>query len=108
MRLLRKEFYRRFSFPNARCLCNSCLFITQIKLCLCYVQFYDFFLSVIAVFKEPPYNRRLSLRGINDVRQTEVHTAEPLEPQTAAFDFEMSIEELKRYTSPLLIKFQQN
>jgi len=36
------------------------------------------------------------------------YTAGPLEPQNASFDFEMSIEEVKRYTSPLLIKFQQN
>jgi hypothetical protein len=56
----------------------------------------------------PSITGEFPLRGVNDVKQTEVHTAEPLEPQTVTFDFEMSIEELKRYTSPLLIKSQQN
>ena len=69
------------------------------------MKFYDFFLSLIAVFF---ITGEFPLRGVNDVKQTEVHTAEPLEPQTVTFDFEMSIEELKRYTSPLLIKSQQN
>jgi len=37
---------------------------------------------------------------VNDVRQTEIHTAEPLVPEPRAFEIEMAIEELKIYKSP--------
>jgi hypothetical protein len=37
---------------------------------------------------------------VNDVRQTEVHTAEPLVPEPSAFKIEMAIEKLKRHKSP--------
>ena len=40
---------------------------------------------------------------INDVRQTKIHTAEPLVPMLSAFEIEMAIEKLK-----ILIKSQQN
>jgi len=36
----------------------------------------------------------------NDVRQTEIHTAEPLVPELSALEFDMTIEKLKRRTSP--------
>ena len=67
MKLLTREFYTRFSFPNLRCLCNNCLFINQIKLCLCFEKIYDFSLSLLAIFKELPHNRRLS-PTLNDTR----------------------------------------
>jgi hypothetical protein len=35
-----------------------------------------------------------------DVRQTEVHMAEPLVPEPSAFEVEMAIEKLKRHKSP--------
>ena len=38
--------------------------------------------------------------GVNDVRQTERHTAEPLVSEPSAFEFEMAIEKLKRHKSP--------
>jgi hypothetical protein len=37
---------------------------------------------------------------VNDVRQTEIHTAEPLVPELSALEFEMTIEKLKRRRSP--------
>ena len=37
---------------------------------------------------------------LNDVRQTEIHTTEPLVPEPRAFEVEMSIEELKSNKSP--------
>ena len=37
-----------------------------------------------------------SVHGVNGVRQTEIHTAEPLVPEPSAFDVEMAIERLKR------------
>ena len=42
----------------------------------------------------------LNVHGVNDVRQTEIHTAEPLVPEPSAFEVEMAVEELIRYKSP--------
>ena len=36
---------------------------------------------------------------VNDVRQTEIHKAEPLVPEPSAFEFEMAIEKLKTHKS---------
>jgi hypothetical protein len=46
------------------------------------------------------FSQLLNINGVNDVRQTEVHTAEPLVPEPSAFEFEMAIEKLKRHKSP--------
>jgi hypothetical protein len=42
----------------------------------------------------------LNLHGVNDVRQTEVCTAEPLVPEPSAFEVELVIKKLKRNKSP--------
>jgi len=42
----------------------------------------------------------LNAHCINDVRQTETHTAGPLVPETSSFDVEITIEDLERYKSP--------
>jgi hypothetical protein len=41
----------------------------------------------------------LNVHGIN-VRQTEIHTAQPTVPELSAFEDEMAIEKLKRHKSP--------
>ena len=41
-----------------------------------------------------------NVHGVNDVRQAEMHTAEPLVLELSAFDVEMAIEKLKRCGSP--------
>jgi hypothetical protein len=46
------------------------------------------------------FSQLLNIHGVNDVRQTEVHTAEPLVPEPSAFEIEMAIEKLKRHESP--------
>jgi len=46
--------------------------------------------------------------GVNNVRQTEIHTAEPLVPETIAFEVKMAIEELKGHKSTVNDKYQQN
>jgi hypothetical protein len=38
--------------------------------------------------------------GVDDVRQAEVHTAEPLVPEPSAFEVEVAVEKLKRHKSP--------
>jgi len=37
----------------------------------------------------------LNVYGFNDVRQTEIHTAEPLIPEPSAFEVELAIGKLK-------------
>jgi hypothetical protein len=41
-----------------------------------------------------------NVHGVNDVRQTEINTAEPLVPEPNAFEVEMAGEKLKRHKSP--------
>jgi len=42
-----KDFAHVFQFIN-------CLYINQIKLCLCFEKFYDFYVNLIAVSKNLP------------------------------------------------------
>jgi len=42
----------------------------------------------------------LNVHGVNDVRQTEIHTAQPLMFQPIALDVDMATEKLKRQKSP--------
>ena len=42
------------------------------------------------------FSQLQSVHGANDVRQTEIRTAEPLAPERSAFEVEMAIERLKR------------
>ena len=42
----------------------------------------------------------IELHGVNDVRQTEIHTAEPLVPEPSASEVELTIEKLKSHKSP--------
>jgi sorting nexin-29 len=42
----------------------------------------------------------LNVHGVNDVRQTEINTAEPLVPEPSSFEVDIAIEKLKRYKSP--------
>jgi hypothetical protein len=46
----------------------------------------------------------LNVYGVNDVRQTKVHTAEPLVPERSSFEVEVAIEKLKRYASPSIVQ----
>jgi len=41
----------------------------------------------------------LNVHGVNDVRQAEIHTAEPLLPEPSAFEFELPIEKLQSHNS---------
>jgi hypothetical protein len=50
----------------------------------------------------------LNVHDINDVRQTEMHTTEPLVPESSCFEVEIPTFKLKRYKSPGTVIFQQN
>jgi hypothetical protein len=41
----------------------------------------------------------LNIHGVNDVRQTEIHTTEPLVPEPSAFEVEMAVGKLKTHKS---------
>jgi hypothetical protein len=46
------------------------------------------------------FSQLLNVHGVNDVRQTEIHTAEPLVPEPTSSEVEIAIDKLKRYKSP--------
>jgi len=45
------------------------------------------------------FSRLLNVHGVNEVRQRETHTAEPLVLEPSVSDFDMAIEKLKRHKS---------
>ena len=51
---------------------------------------------------------KVLVHGINDVRQTEIYTAEPLVPEPSSFEFETTNEKEKDTYHQILIKSQQN
>jgi hypothetical protein len=46
------------------------------------------------------FSQLVSLHEANDVRQTEIHTTEPLLFEASVLEFEMAIEKLIRHKSP--------
>jgi len=46
------------------------------------------------------FSRLLNIHGVDDVRQAEMHAAEPLAPEPNAFEVELAIEKLKSHRSP--------
>jgi hypothetical protein len=46
------------------------------------------------------FSQLLNVNRINDVRNIEIHTTEPLVPDTSPFEVEIGIAKLKRYKSP--------
>jgi hypothetical protein len=48
------------------------------------------------------FSQLLNVHVVNDVRQTEVRTADPLVSEPSAFEFEMAVGKLKRYKSPCI------
>jgi hypothetical protein len=54
------------------------------------------------------FSQLLNVHNVSDVRQIEVHTAEPLVPSHSRLEVEIAITKLKRYKSPGSIKFLQN
>ena len=46
------------------------------------------------------FSQLFNIHGVNDLRQTEIPTAEPLVPEPSAFEVELAIEKLKSHKSP--------
>ena len=55
--------------------------------------------SILARWRNNFYEL-LNVNGVKVVRQTEIHTAEPLLHKSSAFEFETAIKKLKRLVSP--------
>jgi hypothetical protein len=53
------------------------------------------------------FSQLLNVHNVSDVRQIEVHTAEPLVPGPSHLEVEIAIAKLKKYKSPGSEKFQQ-
>jgi len=49
------------------------------------------------------FSQLLNLHGLNDIRHTEMHTAEPLVPEPRCSEFEIAIEKLKDINHQVLI-----
>ena len=47
-----------------------------------------------------PFSQLLIVHGVNDVRQTEIHTAKPLVHELSAFEVELATDKLKSHKSP--------
>jgi len=54
------------------------------------------------------FSQLLNVHGARDVRQAEIHTAEPLVPEPSAFEVELATEKLKSQNHQVLIKSKQN
>jgi hypothetical protein len=54
------------------------------------------------------FSQPLNIHGVNDVRQAELHTAEPLVPEPSAFGVELAIEKPEVTNYQVLIKSQRN
>jgi hypothetical protein len=46
------------------------------------------------------FSQLLNVHGINEVRQAEIHTTEPLVPETSVFEVELATEQMKSHKSP--------
>ena len=50
------------------------------------------------------FSQLFNVHGIKDVRQAEIHTAEPQEPEPCAAEFELAIGKIKSHKSPGIVQ----
>jgi len=48
------------------------------------------------------FSQLLNIHGVNDVRHTEILTAEPLVPEPSAFKYRVAVKKLRRHKSPFI------
>jgi len=63
------------------------------------------FRSILARWRNN-FSHLLNVHEVSDVRQIEIHTAEPLVSESSALEVELAIEKLKSHKPPGLIKSQ--
>jgi hypothetical protein len=66
---------------------------------ICFPDFH----SILASWRNY-FSKLLNVCGVNDVRQTEIHTAEPLVPEPSAFEVGLAVERLKSHKSHIFQK----
>jgi len=54
------------------------------------------------------FSQVLNVRGVNDIRQTEIHATESLVPEPSDFNFELAIGKFKDTNHHVIIKSRQN
>jgi len=54
--------------------------------------------SILALCRKH-FSKFWTVYGANDVRQAEIHTADPILPESRDFEFEMADKEIKRHKS---------
>jgi len=54
------------------------------------------------------FSKLFHVHGVYDVRHIEVHTTEPLVPETSAYELQLPIEKIKVKNHQVSIKFHQN
>jgi len=52
------------------------------------------------------FSQLMNVHGFNDIKQKEIHTAEPLVPESSVLKFELAIEKLKSHKSPGIDQIQ--
>ena len=52
------------------------------------------------------FSQLLNVHGVNDVRQTEIHTAEPFVSEPSSSETELAIEKLQNHNSPDIDQIQ--
>jgi hypothetical protein len=62
----------------------------------------------ILVMWQNRFSQLFRVHGVSDLRQTEIHTAQPLVPELCAFEVEMVTEKVKKSHHQVLIKFQHH
>jgi hypothetical protein len=60
--------------------------------------------SILAKWRNH-FSQLFNIYSVSEVRQTEMHTTEPIVPNPSTFSFEMAFEKLKRHISPSIDQF---
>ena len=55
--------------------------------------------SIVARWRDY-FSQLLNVHGVNDIKHTYIHTAEPLVPEPSAFEVQLAIEKLKSHNLP--------
>ena len=63
--------------------------------------------SVVARWRNY-FDQLFNVHGVKDVGKVEIHTAQPLVPESSAAEFELAIGKLKSQNRQVLIKSRQN
>ena len=85
---------------KAGVLCTFCQIYVYLYTCkLVYIWQPSGSHSILARWRNH-FSKILNIHGVNDVRQIELHTAEPLVPEPSVFEFDSTIEKINSHKAP--------